>query len=225
MKMRCFLINRDNVRTFRLLQGRFQADLDSLFYMGKMNLLHIAADAGWSELARELLAAPHSMAPDLRCPSVHMRPAGLTPLMLAAGAGHLEVRPLVGCQPLVSTFVQVVTVLLEQPGLDTELKDSYGMTALFHTCNHGHHRVGDQHGYFRRLWSWDLSPAQLEAMEALGRTSALPILRCLVQHGAALHQRDNTGAGLLTRAASVDRFQPVLEFLIEVSWLPAAGPE
>ena len=28
----------------------------------------------------------------LRCPSLHMRPASLTPLMLAAGAGHIEVR-------------------------------------------------------------------------------------------------------------------------------------
>ena len=43
--------------------------------------------------------------------------------------------------------VQVVSALLEAPSslsspspVDTELRDSYGMTALFHTCNHGHHR-------------------------------------------------------------------------------------
>ena len=43
--------------------------------------------------------------------------------------------------------VKVVSALLEAPSsisspspVDTELRDSYGMTALFHTCNHGHHR-------------------------------------------------------------------------------------
>ena len=38
-----------------------------------------------------------------------------------------------------------------------EMKDSYGMTAVFHTCNNGFNRLGDQHGYYRKLWSWDLS--------------------------------------------------------------------
>jgi len=199
MKMRCLLINRDNVRTFSLLQDRFKVDLDSLFYMGKMNLLHISCDIGWASLTKEL-ASGQGMDLNLRCPSLHMRPASLTPLMLAAGAGHLE----------------VVSTLLEHPGVDTEMKDSYGMTALFHTCNHGHHRVGDQHGYFRRLWSWDLSPTQLEAMEQFARDKALAIIKLLVMHGASLQERDKTGASLLTRAASVDNFGAVIKFLIDV---------
>ena len=41
MKMRCLLLNKDNVKTFALLQENFQLELDTLFYMGKMNLLHI----------------------------------------------------------------------------------------------------------------------------------------------------------------------------------------
>merc|ERR550517_1699461 len=77
------------------------------------------------------------------------------------------------------------------------------MTALFHTCNHGLHRVGDQHGHFRRLWSWDLSPDQLTQMEELARAEALNVVRLLVRNGASLQQRDKTGASLLTRAASV----------------------
>ena len=36
MKMRCFLINKDNVTTFKLLQEHFKLDLDNLFFMGKM---------------------------------------------------------------------------------------------------------------------------------------------------------------------------------------------
>ena len=36
MKMRCFLINKDNVATFKLLQEHFKLDLDNLFFMGKM---------------------------------------------------------------------------------------------------------------------------------------------------------------------------------------------
>ena len=198
MVMRCFLINGDNLPTFRLLQDALAMDLDATFYMGKMNLLHIAADSGWSELARELVV--RGAAADLRCPSLHMRPAALTPLMLAAGAGHLG----------------VLAALLEGAvGLDTEARDGYGMTALFHTCNHGQHRVGDQVGHFRRLWSWDLSPAQLAAMEAHARAAALPAIKLLLAHGADLHQRDKTGAGLLTRAASVDSFEEVVQFLVE----------
>ena len=55
MKMRCFLINKDNVRTFQLLQSRFKLQLNTLFYMGKMNLLHISCDTGWAGLAAELV--------------------------------------------------------------------------------------------------------------------------------------------------------------------------
>ena len=58
MKMRCFLINRDNVRTFNLLQECFQLDLNNVYYMGKMNLLHISCDAGWNNLSNELLFTP-----------------------------------------------------------------------------------------------------------------------------------------------------------------------
>ena len=122
--MRCFLINRDNVRTYRLLQDNFQVDLNTLFYMGKMNLLHISCDIGWSSLAEELVRTGTDV--EQRCPSLHMGPASLTPLMLAAGAGHTKV---------------VEALLHSEVGVDTEAKDGYGMTALFHTCNHGLHRV------------------------------------------------------------------------------------
>ena len=44
--------NKDNARTFRLIQQSFQLNLDDQFYMGKMNLLHIACDSGWANLAR-----------------------------------------------------------------------------------------------------------------------------------------------------------------------------
>jgi len=198
MKMRCFLINKDNVKTFALLQEHFQLELDSLFYMGKMNLLHISCDTGWDNLARELLTN-HHMNVNMCCPSLHMRPACLTPLMLAVGAGHMK----------------VVEVLVQHKDINLEMKDSYGMTAVFHTCNHGYHRVGDQHGYFRRLWSWDLSQQQLDDMERLARSNALPILRLLIREGVDLYERDKTGASILTRAASVDNFAEVIEFLVE----------
>merc|ERR1711872_685745 len=89
--------------------------------------------------------------------------------MLAAGAGHTNI---------------VETLLDPEVGVDTEARDGYGMTALFHTCNHGLHREGDQHGHFRRLWSWDLSPDQLTHMEELARAEALNVVRLLVRNGA-----------------------------------------
>jgi len=216
MKMRCFLINKDNVRTFQLLQSRFKLQLNTLFYMGKMNLLHISCDTGWAGLAAELVNN-QGMDVNLGCPSLHMRPAGLTPLMLAAGAGHAS----------------VVEALLSSGRCDLETRDSYGMTALFHTCNHGAHRSGDQHGHFRRLWSWDLSQAQLDGMEASARAGALPSLQLLARHGADLFARDKTGASLLTRAASVDSFPAVIRFLAAVgcrvtenvlNWVRAVNP-
>merc|ERR1719483_455864 len=179
MKMRCLLINKDNVKTFILLQKNFKLELDSLFYM---------------------------------------RPACLTPLMLAVGAGHIK----------------VVEALLEQKDIELEMKDSYGMTAVFHTCNHGFHRVGDQHGHFRRLWSWDLSQQQLDDMEKLARDNALPILKMLIREGVDLYERDKTGASILTRAASVDKFAEVIQFLVSagcrvtenvLNWTRVRNPE
>ena len=217
MKMRCFLVNRDNVKTFRILQEHFKLDLDNLFYMGKMNLLHISCDTGWADLARELVL-DQNMNVNLPCPSLHMRPGCLTPLMLAVGAGHLD----------------VVKVLLQAPDLQLEQKDSYGMTAVFHACNHGAHRVGDKHGYFRRLWSWDLSQDQLDQMEALARDNALDILRVLAGSGANMFERDNTGASILTRSASVDNFVEVIKFLVSVgckvtenvmNWIRVRNPD
>ena len=217
MKMRCFLVNRDNVKTFRLLQGNFQLELDNLFYMGKMNLLHISCDTGWSDLAAELVTG-QQMNVNLPCPSLHMRPGCLTPLMLAVGAGHLA----------------TVKVLLQAPSLELEQKDSYGMTAVFHACNHGFHRVGDKHGYFRRLWSWDLSQDQLDQMESLARDNALDILKVLVAAGANMFERDNTGASILTRAASVDNFVEIIKFLVLVgckvtenvmNWIRVRNPD
>ena len=52
--------------------------------MGKMNLLHIACDSGWWQLAGELVEV-ESMDANLACPSPNMRPGNLTPLMLASG--------------------------------------------------------------------------------------------------------------------------------------------
>ena len=52
-------------------------------------------------------------------------------------------------------------------------------------------------------------------MEELARAEALNVVRLLVRNGANLQQRDKTGASLLTRAASVDNFEPVIEFLLE----------
>ena len=217
MKMRCFLINKDNVKTFNMLQEHFKLDLDNLYFMGKMNLLHISCDTGWSNLARELILE-HGMNVNQPCPSLHMRPASLTPLMLAVGAGH----------------EMVVRVLLEHPDTKLEMKDSYGMTAVFHCCNHGHHRVGDAHGYFRRLWSWDLSQEQLDEMEQLARDNAIKILKMLIGHGSNIFERDNTGALLLTRAASVDKFRSVIEFLVSagarvtenvMNWVKVRNPD
>ena len=55
MLFRYFLHNKDNAKTFRLIQKNFQLNLDEQFYMGKMNLLHIACDSGWANLARDTL--------------------------------------------------------------------------------------------------------------------------------------------------------------------------
>ena len=46
MKLRGMLINRDNVRTFKILQDTFQLDMNTSLYMGKMSLLQIACDSG-----------------------------------------------------------------------------------------------------------------------------------------------------------------------------------
>ena len=94
--------------------------------------------------------------------------------------------------------------------------------------------MGDQHWYFRGLWSWDLSQAQLDDMERLARDNALEILASLVRAGADIYERDNTGASILTRAASVDRFSPVIRFLVEagcrvtenvINWVKVRNPE
>ena len=66
----------------------------------------------------------------------------------------------------------------------------------------------------RRLWSWDLSQQQLDEMEQLARDNALDILKMLIGHGSNIFERDNTGASILTRAASVDNFSHVIKFLV-----------
>ena len=71
-------------------------------------------------------------------------------------------------------------------------------------------------------------------MERLARDSALEILASLVRAGADIYERDNTGASILTRAASVDRFSPVIRFLVEagcrvtenvINWVKVRNPE
>jgi hypothetical protein len=217
MKMRYFLHNKDNAKTFRLIQKSFKLKLDEQFYMGKMNLLHIACDSGWANLARELVLV-EGMDVNLPCPSVNMRPGNLTPLMLATGAGHRS----------------VVEVLVLREDINLEQKDKEGFTAIFHACNHGTNRVGDQHGYFRRLWSWDLSEEQLNSMERLARENSKDILRTLIIHGSDLNARDNTGATVLYRASTVENFQDVIRFLVEVgcritqnnlSWIKIKNPD
>ena len=76
-------------------------------------------------------------------------------------------------------------------------------------------RVGDQYGYFRRLWSCDLSPEQCEDMERLARDDALPILRLLIRQGVDLYERGKTGASILTMAASVANFAEVITFSVQ----------
>ena len=70
-------------------------------------------------------------------------------------------------------------------------------------------------------------------MERLARDNALEILASLVRAGADIYERDNTGASL-TRAASVDRFSPVIRFLVEagcrvtenvINWVKVRNPE
>lgn len=198
MKLRYFLHNKDNVRTFRMIQKNFKLNLDKQFHMGKMNLLHIACDSGWWQLAGELVEV-ESMDVNLACPSPNMRPGNLTPLMLASGAGHTA----------------VVRVLLARPDLRIDQRDTEGFTALFHACNHGKYRVGDQHGYFRRLWSWDLSQQQLLNMESLARENAMDIIQLLISHGSDIDARDRTGATALYRASTVENFEEVIKFLVD----------
>eukprot|EP00088_Acartia_fossae_P038744 TRINITY_DN4020_c0_g1_i1.p1 TRINITY_DN4020_c0_g1~~TRINITY_DN4020_c0_g1_i1.p1 ORF type:complete len:521 (+),score=80.70 TRINITY_DN4020_c0_g1_i1:29-1564(+) len=198
MKLRYFIHNKNNTKTFRLIQKNLKLPLDNVFYMGKMNLLHIACDSGWAELARELVHV-QGMNVNQVCPSRHMKPGNLTPLMLASCAGHSD----------------VVKVLLEREDLNVDQKDKEGFTALFHTCNHGTNRVGDPHGYFRRLWSWDLSEEQLQCMERIARDNARDILQLLVTHGSNVNAKDNTGATVLFRASTVENFSDCIEFLVE----------
>ena len=75
--------------------------------------------------------------------------------------------------------------------------------------------MGDQHGYFRRLWSWDLSEEQLNSMEAIARQNSKHILRLLLAHGSDPQARDNSGTTVLGRASAVENFAEVIRFLVE----------
>merc|ERR1712062_390000 len=75
---------------------------------------------------------------------------------------------------------------------------------------------------------------QLDQMEALARDNALDILKVLVAAGANMFERDNTGASILTRAASVDNFVEIIKFLVLVgckvtenvmNWIRVRNPE
>jgi len=217
MKLRYLLHNKNNPRTFNVIQKNFNLDLDAQFYMGKMNLLHIACDSGWADLVAELILK-EKMDVNLICPSRHMKPGNLTPLMLASGAGHSD----------------VVEVLLKRDDLIIDKKDKEGFTALFHACNHGTNRVGDPHGYFRRLWSWDLSAEQMLSMESIARQNSKEIIRLLITHGSDLQSKDNTGCNVLYRASTVENFKETIEFLVEIgcrvthnilNWTRVKNPE
>ena len=74
----------------------------------------------------------------------------------------------------------------------------------------------------------------MDDMESFARDSALPILRLLIRQGVYLYERDNTGASILTRAASVDNFAEVITFLVEagcrvtenvLNWTRVRNPE
>ena len=71
-------------------------------------------------------------------------------------------------------------------------------------------------------------------MEALARDNALDILRVLAGSGANMFERDNTGASILTRSASVDNFVEVIKFLVSVgckvtenvmNWIRVRNPD
>merc|ERR1719433_917453 len=75
---------------------------------------------------------------------------------------------------------------------------------------------------------------QLDQMESLARENALDILKVLVASGANMFERDNTGASILTRAASVDNFVDIIKFLVMVdckvtenvmNWIRVRNPE
>jgi len=217
MKLRYLLHNKNNPRTFGVIQKNFNLDLDAQFYMGKMNLLHIACDSGWADLVAELIFK-EKMDVNLTCPSRHMKPGNLTPLMLASGAGHSN----------------VVEVLLKRDDLVIDQKDKEGFTALFHACNHGSNRVGDPHGYFRRLWSWDLSAEQMLSMETIARQNSKEIIRLLITHGSDIQSKDNTGCNVLYRASTVDNFKETIDFLVAIgcrvthnilNWTRVKNPE
>jgi len=217
MKLRYLLHNKNNPRTFNVIQKNFNLDLDAQFYMGKMNLLHIACDSGWADLVAELILK-ENMDVNLTCPSRHMKPGNLTPLMLASGAGHSD----------------VVEVLLKRDDLIIDKKDKEGFTALFHACNHGTNRVGDPHGYFRRLWSWDLSAEQMLSMESIARQNSKEIIRLLITHGSDIQSKDNTGCNVLYRASTVENFKDTIEFLVAIgcrvthnilNWTRVKNPE
>lgn len=88
--------------------------------------------------------------------------------------------------------------------------------------------------YFRRLWSWDLSAEQLNSMERIARENSQDILRILIINGSDLNAKDNTGATVLYRASTVENFQDVIKFLLEVgcrvtqnnlSWIRVKNPD
>jgi len=71
-------------------------------------------------------------------------------------------------------------------------------------------------------------------MERIARENSQDILRILIINGSDLNAKDNTGATVLYRASTVENFQDVIKFLLEVgcrvtqnnlSWIRVKNPD
>ena len=71
-------------------------------------------------------------------------------------------------------------------------------------------------------------------MERIARENSKDILRILIINGSDINTKDNTGATVLNRASTVENFEDVIKFLVEVgcritqnnlSWIRIKNPE
>ena len=106
MMLEQVMASGDDVENFRLLQARYNVDLDNTIASGGMNILHEACSNGWIKLAKELLKN-HGM--NVNQPDIGQT----TPLMHAVNYGHMA----------------LIKYLLRHPKMRINQKDVDGMTA------------------------------------------------------------------------------------------------